>query len=68
MANEKLREAVKESGYKYSFLASKVGISKRVFSDRMQGRSQWKASEIYALSKELKLTPRQRDDIFFTEM
>ena len=48
-------------------LAEKTGILRETLYNKIRGISEFKASEIAALTKALKLTSEQRDAIFFAE-
>lgn len=63
--SEKLRAAIKLSGYKMVFLAEKLGITPQGFYKKVANRSEFKASEIHTLSQLLGLTPDAREAIFF---
>lgn len=68
MNYEKLVAAIDDSGIKRSFIAMKMGITKRTFYNKLNGASEWTAREIELFCKTLGLTKRQRDDIFFASM
>ena len=63
--NTKLDKAIYESGLKLEAVASKMGINRVSLWNKIQGRTEFKASEITSLSKILNLSAEQRDDIFF---
>lgn len=60
-----LRETIKNSGISMVFLAEKTGITRETLYNRFDGKGEFRASEIYKISKVLHLTPEQRDEIFF---
>lgn len=62
----KLKEAIAESGLKQTFIAKRIGLSDKAFHDRAVGVVRWKAPEIAAFCKVLRLNKKQRDSIFFT--
>ena len=68
MNYEKLREAIDNSGMKHEFIAAQIGVSGKVFHDRINGLSNWRLPEIRQFCKLLNLKKRQRDDIFFADM
>ncbi len=49
-------------------LAQKLGISEMALSNKMNNESEFKASEISILEKELKMSKEQRDAIFFNQI
>ena len=61
-----LRKKIDESGYRMRFIADKLGISYQGFLNKLQGNSEFKASEIQILSDLLHLTSEERTKIFFT--
>lgn len=63
--NTKLDSAIYESGLKLEAVASKMGINRVSLWNKIQGRTEFKASEITSLAKILNLSAEQRDDIFF---
>lgn len=65
-ATEKLRQVIEEVGIPISTLASKLGISREGFYKKMNNETEFKASEIAALTNILRLTSAQRDEIFLT--
>ena len=68
MDYEKLISTIDDSGIKRSFIAMKMGITKRTFYNKLNGASEWTAKEIELFCKTLGLSKRQRDDIFFVSM
>lgn len=62
---EKLADAITKSGMTIVALASKCGISRETLYNRMAGKSEFKASEITALTLALHLSRDERDAIFF---
>lgn len=48
-------------------IAKKGGIARETLYNRLNGIGEFTASEIVGLSYALKLTKRQRDEIFLTE-
>ena len=63
--NTKLDSAIYESGLKLEAVANKMGINRVSLWNKIQGRTEFKASEITSLAKILNLSAEQRDDIFF---
>ena len=60
-----LKEHIKESGYKIGFLAQQLGISNHSMSRKINGKNEFKASEIDILCKSLKIGAKDRTAIFF---
>lgn len=63
--NTKLDNVIYESGLKLEAIARKMEINRVSLWNKIQGRTEFKASEITSLSKILNLSAEQRDDIFF---
>lgn len=63
---EKLKTSIKDSGIPISEIARRSGILRETLYNRFD-TGDFKISEVEALSSALKLTKKQRDDIFFTE-
>jgi plasmid maintenance system antidote protein VapI len=60
-----LEQAINDSGLKKSFLAEKLGISRQSLTSLLNGQTEFKASQIHALTALLGLTAERRDAIFF---
>lgn len=60
-----LKDSMKESGIPITTIAQRSGILRETLYNRLAGKSEFKASEIAALTLTLGLTRKQRDDIFF---
>lgn len=60
-----LREKMDETGMTVVAISEKAGILRETLYNRMAGKSDFKASEIQALTKVLRLSRKERDDIFF---
>ena len=58
------RQKVKESGYKYSFISEKMGVSVEALIRKRKGKIPFKVCEINTLTELLGLTVAERDDIF----
>ena len=63
---ELLREKIKESGLKVCFVAENSGILRETLYNKMSGKSEFTASEIVALTKTLRLSREERDNIFLS--
>lgn len=62
---QKLQETIERSGLKKCFIADSLGLSRQGLQDKLNGKSEFKASEIDAFSVLLRLDSAQRDAIFF---
>lgn len=62
---ELLRNKMDETGMTVVSISEKSGILRETLYNRMSGKGEFKASEIQALTKVLRLTKDERDDIFF---
>ncbi len=60
----RLREKIRLSGYKLSFVADKVGITRQALCNKINNKSDFRADEIQALYKLLGMTPEEREAIF----
>ena len=56
---------IKRCGITKRELARRLGISEVAFSNKVNNESEFKASEIVILEKELKMSKEQRELIFF---
>lgn len=64
---ETLKAKIEASGITIAFLARKLGISREGLYLKLNGTTEFKASEIATLSETLHLPPDQRDAIFFAQ-
>ena len=62
-----LEDRIKQSGYKKSFIASKVGISAYALSLKVNNKKEFKASEINGLCEILGINTKDRMAIFFAQ-
>ena len=60
-----LNDIITKKGIMRKHLAQVLGITPYGFSLKVSGKNEFRASEIRLLSKELRLTVRERDRIFF---
>ena len=60
-----LREELERSGISITFIAKKMGISREGLYNKLNNQTEFKASEIVALSEILNLSTDKRDKIFF---
>lgn len=63
--NERLKTEIKERGYKQQYLASKLGLTSNGLSRKLNGITEFKASEIEAISELLHFSEEERNTIFF---
>lgn len=65
MANiEMLKSKIEESGMTVVAIAEKSGILRETLYNRLSGKTDFKSSEIVALTSVLNLTKPERDKIF----
>lgn len=64
---ETLQNKIKCSGMTMVAISDKTGIDRATLYNRLNGKGQFSASEIVALSEVLRLTKPERDKIFLTE-
>ena len=62
---QELRDLIKEAGLKYNYLAGTLGLSAYGLQKKIENKSEFRASEIQILVRELKLTTAQMVEIFF---
>ncbi len=68
MTNSTLfRESVKKAGIKYKALADILGITTYCLQNKIENRSEFKASEICLVSDALNLSDSNRNAIFFAK-
>jgi len=60
-----LRSAIEKSGLKYKYIAEKLGLSYYGLQKKIENKSEFKASELYALSELIGLSEKDRSAIFF---
>lgn len=60
-----LKEKIDQSGIKCNALASKMGIRRETLYNKISGKTEFLASEIYAITNYLGLSKKERDAIFF---
>ena len=61
----RLRQRIKEAGYRLGYVAEVLGISQYTLQKKLDNDSEFKISEVDALSKLLGLTPREKNALFF---
>ena len=63
-----LRNKIEEKGLKYSYLAEKLGLSRNGFALKVDGKNEFKASEVTKLCEILGITSlREKERIFFAQ-
>lgn len=62
-----LEQYIKKSGYKKSFLANAIGVSRAGFSLKLNNKSKFDADEIDILCKLLGIGTKDRMAIFFAK-
>lgn len=65
MDKEALKTRVEETGIPKTVIAKKIGITTRALHDKLEGATEFKASEIGSISAILGLTPDDINAIFF---
>lgn len=64
---EMLLQAIEESGLKKRFIAELLGITYQGFKLKLDGKNDFKESEMQELARILKLDRNKRDKIFFAK-
>lgn len=59
-----LKSKIEESGMTVKAVAEKSGILRETFYNKLRGTGEFTASEIVALTRTLRLTRSERDQIF----
>ena len=68
MANSTLlRETIRKKGTTITALAPKLNLTREGLTNKIDGTNEFKASEIVAITKELKLNFQEREEIFFNK-
>ena len=62
---KKINQAIKISGYKKEYLAREMGISKQAFSNKINGNTEFKASELFYLVGKLHIRTEDIEEVFF---
>lgn len=60
-----LRDKIKRTGFKYTYLAEKLGITIYSLQNKIDNDAEFKVSEIDILSELLGLSLKSKDNIFF---
>lgn len=62
----RLEDIIKSSGYKYGYIAQKLGISYQAFRNKLDNKSEFLPTEIETLCKLLNIVElKDKNDIFF---
>lgn len=62
-----LKKKIEESGMTMIAISTKSGIVRETLYNRLNGKGEFNASEMTGLAKALRLTNKERDEIFFAE-
>lgn len=62
-----LKKVIDDSGMTITAIAEKGNILRETLYNRLNGKGEFKASEIYNIGKVLHLTNEKRDAIFFKD-
>lgn len=60
-----LRQKIDESGMTVTAVAEKTGISRESLYNKLNGETEFKASEIMKITQTLRLEKVEQDEIFF---
>lgn len=63
-----LKQEIKKSGIKLKFIAERLGISAYGLQLKIDGKNEFKNSEIIAICDTLNLANHMRDKIFFSTL
>lgn len=61
---ERLSAIIEDSGMTITAIASKAGITRTTLYSRLNGIGDWKVKEMKGITKVLRLTKAERDEIF----
>ena len=61
-----LRKKIKDSGITITAVADKIGVTRETLYNRLDEKSEFKASEIACLTNMLRLKKAEQDAIFFS--
>ncbi len=64
---KKLNNKIENSGLKKNYIAKKLGLSPYGLAKKLNGETEFKASEMARISDVLKLTGEMREEIFFAQ-
>lgn len=60
-----LKQIIDDKGYKLSYVASELNLTREALYKKLRGDTEFKASEIAKLVELLKLTSKETKNIFF---
>lgn len=60
-----LKQIIYDKGYKLSYVASELSLTREALYKKLRGDTEFKASEIAKLVELLKLTSKETKNIFF---
>lgn len=63
----RLREKMEKSGYKYKYIAAKIGLTYPGFLNKINNGTDFKASEIQRLCEILGIELEEKEKIFFAK-
>ena len=63
---EILKNKIKQKGLKFNYISDCIGISYYALNLKIEGKNEFKPSEIQILCKILDIKTSERDKIFFT--
>lgn len=61
----KLKQRIRDSGFRIAFIAEKLGITYSGFSNKINNKTDFKAREIITLCDLLNINADEREAIFF---
>lgn len=62
-----LNQSIEDSGITIISIANKIGISRQQLYKKLSGEVEFKVSEANLISDILRLTKKEKDEIFFAE-
>lgn len=62
--SELLQKKIRESGFKLGYISSELNLSPYGFNRKLRNESEFKVSEMFKLCEILKLSDKERTDIF----
>lgn len=62
---EKLRNLIDDSGLKMNFIASELNLSRESLYQKLEGKTEFKVSEVQKLTRVLNMSNDMRNIIFF---
>lgn len=65
MVGNQIKNKIKEKGYKLKFIAEKLGLTPYGLALKLNGKNEFKWSEILEISNILNLDEKEKKEIFF---